>query len=167
MQEAGIVYVEKTPNFIEDSSYKTETRRELLREERKRCCRLPNGLTMHDLYSMPQEDFDKLEESVPGAKYMHPYCLAEIFGRHGCRQNNPEAFRDENDDNENDDADKNLIVLDAFIGGVAKMKNKILRGIEDNSKVCTVTNMPMDKVRKQNVDCTRQRSCLRLILAML
>ena len=137
--------MEKTPKIAPESDSISNIRkrnRESKKERREKCCRLPNGLTMYDLYSMPQEEFEKLEKVVPGAKYMHPFCLAETFGRHRCKGN---------DGNDNDDDDDELIILDFFIGFVAKNQNKTLRGIEDNIEFCEVSNMPMNMVRNKTL----------------
>ena len=145
-----MVYVEKTHRFVPDSvsnitKYRQELR-ELGKKKREKCCRLPDGLTMHDLYMMPQEEFDKLERSVPGARDMHPFCLAETFGHRMCKKYNPTTYGSFDDDDEDDDE---FIILDSFISVVAKNQNKTLRGIEDNIENCEVTNMPMDMVRNR------------------
>ena len=108
---------------------------------------------MYDLYSMPREDFKKLEEIDPGVKDMHPFCLAEQIGGRYCKH---KTFVEDNDDEEA------LVILDSFIGGVAILQNKTVRGIEDGSKYCLVSDMPMDKVRVKT-DILSQFDRLKLI----
>ena len=147
-KEAGIVYIENLPIIVPDSKELSKTRRELRkeeREERKKCCRLPNGLTIYDLYSLPQEEFEQWEKAVPGAMDMHPYCLAEIIGHARCNKNKTTVNGDSKSNNDDDE----LIVLDAFIYGLADIQNKTLREIKDNIKFCEASNMPMDKVRNK------------------
>ena len=138
-----MVYVEKTPRYYPDFvTNVTEYDRQSLREERRRCCRLANGLTMYDLYDMPKEDFERLEQDFPGATYMHPFCLAEILGTNLCKKYNPTVNLAAHDDD-----DEESLIVDWFISIVAKNQNKTILEIEGDIEPCTVSGISIDEVK--------------------
>ena len=134
--------MEKTPRYYPDSvTNVTEYNRQSRREERQRCCRLPNGLTMYDLYDMPKEHFKRMEQDVPGATYMHPFCHAQILGLNLCKKYNPTVNLAASDD------DEESLIVDWFISIVAKNQNKTILEIEGDNEICTVSGMSIDKVK--------------------
>ena len=134
-QEAGIVYLEVEGRVEVGRSVINEE----MRQKREKCCQLPKGLTMYDLYTMEERAFKRLEEMVPGAETMRPYCVAEMIAARFCEQFVKDADRKGDDDSD----------LDEYIGSVAIFRNKTLRGMEED-KYCHVLHvMPIEQVRHE------------------